>query len=116
MARFGVGDAVTVSLPKGPNKRGVMGISVMYTTREEARFEGATGTVTQVNPRGPYGLPQYLVDFRGHKNRVAIPWQAQWFREDWLVRVPQAQPAAAGAGGEHASATGQGQTTTGQSS
>ena len=85
MARFSVGDAVKVSLPKGANKRGVMGIHVMFTTSQEARFEGATGTITEINPRGPYGIPLYLVDFRGHDNRVAIPWQSHWFRETWLV-------------------------------
>jgi hypothetical protein len=92
VAGFAVGQAVQVQLPKGNNKRGVHGVSVLYTTSMEARFEGATGAVTQVNPRGPYGLPVYLVDFRGHKNRVAIPWQAHWFREEWLTAV---EPAAA---------------------
>ncbi len=86
MARFSVGDAAKVSLPKGANKRGVMGIHVMFTTSQEARFDGATGTITEINPRGPYGIPLYLVDFRGHENRVAIPWQSHWFRETWLVQ------------------------------
>ena len=31
----------------------------------------------------PHLAPQFLVDFRGHKNPY-IPWQAQWFRENWL--------------------------------
>jgi hypothetical protein len=89
---FAIGQAVRVELPKGKSKRGVPGVSVLYTTSMEARFEGAVGTVTEINVRGPYGLPVYLVDFRGHKNRAAIPWQAHWFREEWLSA---AEPAAA---------------------
>ena len=119
MARFAVGDAVRVSLPKGPNKRGVVGVSVMFATSQEARFDGATGTIREINPRGPLGVPLYLVDFRGHENRVAVPWQAQWFREAWLTpaRRPEPRPAPAAPGaGEFAAATGQGQTTTGESS
>jgi|GEM_PF-1411248 len=86
MARFAVGDEVKVSMPRGKSKRGVMGISVMYTTSQEAKFDGATGTVTDINPRGPYGIPLYLVNFREHDNsRIGIPWQAQWFREEWIV-------------------------------
>ncbi len=126
MARFAVGDEVRVSMPKGVNKRGIVGISVLYTTWPEARFDGAVGDIVEINPRGPYGIPLYLVDFREHDNRVAIPWQSQWFREEWLVPVPapaqaqaQSQPdAAAGAqaatpaGGASEAATGAGQTTT----
>ena len=82
MAQFEIGDVVRVEMPKGVNKRGVVGISVMYTTWPEARFDGASGTVTEIDPRGPYGIPLYLVNFKDHKNRVAIPWQAQWFREE----------------------------------
>jgi hypothetical protein len=85
MVAFTVGDEVKVSMPKGKNKRGVLGVSVMYTTSQEAKFEGAVGTVTGLNPRGPYEIPLYLVDFSGHENRVAIPWSAQWFREEWIV-------------------------------
>ena len=87
MARYQVGEGVTVQMPRGKNKRGVMGISVMYFTAPEAKFDGATGRVTAVNPRGPHGTPLYLVDFRDHKNRTAVPWQAQWFREEWIVRA-----------------------------
>ncbi len=124
MARFAVGDTVRVSMPKGPNKRGVVGVSVLFSTYAEARFDGAVGTVVEIDPRSTLGLPQYLVNFRGHKNRVAIPWQSQWFRGEWLVpaRAPaqaQAQPdPAAGAqagtpaGGTAEAATGAGQTTT----
>ena len=43
MARFAVGEAVRVAMPRGVNKRGVVGVSVLYTTAPEARFDGATG-------------------------------------------------------------------------
>ena len=124
MARFAVGDEVRVQMPRGVNKRGIVGISVLYTTAPEARFDGAVGDVREINPRGPYGVPLYLVNFRGHDNRVAIPWQSEWFREEWLTPVsrrvdapaaapPQPQPAAAG---ELMAPEGQGQTTTEESS
>jgi hypothetical protein len=119
MARFAVGEAVRVAMPRGVNKRGVVGISVLYTTAPEARFDGATGDVVEINPRGPLGIPLYLVDFRGHDNRVAIPWQSQWFREEWLApaRAPRPQPAPEAApAGERAAPSGQAQTTTGASS
>lgn len=102
MATYRADDVVRVALPKGPNKRGVMGVNVLYATSQEARFDGATGTVRDVNPRGPYGIPLYLVDFRGHENRVAIPWQSHWFRGDWLElrsRPEAAEPAGATGGG-----------------
>lgn len=90
MARFEIGDEVKVQMPRGKSKRGVMGISVMYTTSQEAKFDGATGVVTDINPRGPYEIPLYLVDFSGHDNsRVGIPWQAQWMREEWIVPTGQ---------------------------
>jgi len=99
MARFQVGELVRVAMPKGFSKRGIPGISVMYTTWPEARFEGAIGKITDINPRGPNGIPLFLVDFRGQDNRVAIPWQAQWFREEWLEpteqRAAAEKPAAA---------------------
>ncbi len=94
MARYQVGEDVTVRMPRGKNKRGVTGISVMYTTSPEAKFDGATGSVTEINPRGPHGTPLYLVDFRDHKNRTTIPWQAQWFREEWIVRAGDPEDAA----------------------
>ena len=90
MARFEIGDEVRVQMPRGKSKRGVMGISVMYTTSQEAKFDGATGVVTEINPRGPYGIPLYLVDFSGHDNsRIGIPWQAQWIREEWILPTGQ---------------------------
>lgn len=92
MTGFAVGQKVRIALPKGNNKRGVHGVSVLYSTSMESRFEGAVGSVKEINPRGPYGLPVYLVDFRGHQNRVAIPWQAHWFREEWLTAAEPAAP------------------------
>ena len=124
MAQFAVGDTVRVSMPKGPNKRGVVGVSVLFSTYPEARFDGAVGTVVEIDPRSTLSLPQYLVNFRDHKNRMAIPWQSQWFRGEWLVSAPapaQARPqpeatAAAQvgtpAGGAAEAASGAGQTTT----
>src|SRR3712207_7315019 len=69
MARFEVGDLVRVDMPKGVNKRGVVGISVLYTTWPEARFDGAVGDVVEINPRGPYGIPLYLVNFKGQDRK-----------------------------------------------
>ncbi len=116
MARFAVGDEVKVHLPRGKSKRGVMGISVMYTTSQEAKFDGATGVVTDINPRGPLGIPLYLVDFSEHDNcRVGIPWQAQWMREEWIVGTRQTEPVLQPRGAE--APAGQGQTAVpGQSS
>ncbi len=87
MVAFTVGDLVQVEIPKGVNKRGVMGVSVMYSTWPEARFDSAIGSVTEVNPRGATGIPQYLVNFRDQKNKVTVPWSAQWFREEWIKPV-----------------------------
>jgi hypothetical protein len=95
MTEFLVGDKVRVELPRGYSKRGVLGISVLYSTSPEARFEGAVGTVTKINPSGPYSVHQYLVDFRPFDNsRLGIPWQAQWFREEWLSLQERAAEAA----------------------
>lgn len=86
MTEFQVNDVVRVEMPRGYSTRGVLGVSLMFTTSMEAKFEGAIGTITSVNPTGPQGVHQYLVDFRTHDNsRVGIPWQAQWFREEWLA-------------------------------
>lgn len=97
VAAYGIGEEVKVQMPRGKNKRGVLGISVMYTTSPEAKFDGTVGTVTEINPRGPSGIPLYLVNFRDHENRTAIPWQAQWFREEWITATqrpdPKIQPA-----------------------
>ena len=86
MPEFQVGDIVRVEMPRGYSTRGVLGISLLFSTSPEARFEGAIGTVTEINPIGSHSVHQYLVDFRTHDNsRVGIPWQAQWFREEWLA-------------------------------
>lgn len=118
MTEFLAGDTVRVELPRGYSKRGVLGISVLFTTSPEARFQGAVGRVTQINPRGPHTVHQYLVDFRGHDNsKLGIPWQAHWFREEWLTLVesgasvaeaarsaaPAAAVAAPGSGGDEQS-------------
>lgn len=92
MSRYVIGEVVKVQMPRGKNRRGTMGISVMYTTSQEAKFDGVKGTVTEINPRGPYGVPLYLVDFNGHDNRTAIPWSAQWFREEWIVSQERPDP------------------------
>jgi hypothetical protein len=85
MPEFQVGDIVRVEMPRGYSTRGVLGISLLFSTSPEARFEGAIGTVTEINPTASHSVHQYLVDFRTHDNgRVGIPWQAQWFREEWL--------------------------------
>ena len=116
MARFEVGDEVRVSMPKGMNKRGIVGISVLYTTWPEARFDGATGDVVEINPRGPYGVPLYLVNFRDHDNRVAIPWQSQWLREEWLTAAKERRKEPVATFGEMMAPEGFQQTTTGESS
>ncbi|HQY30434.1 MAG TPA: hypothetical protein PK691_04075 [Thermomicrobiales bacterium] len=85
MTEFQVSDVVRVEMPRGYTNRGVLGVSLMFVTSPEAKFEGAIGTVTEINPVGPQSVAQFLVDFRTHDNsRVGIPWQAQWFREEWL--------------------------------
>lgn len=95
-SRFYVGDVVRVRMPRGHNKRGVWGISVMYITSPEAKFDGATGEVMEVDPTGTHTIPLYLVDFRGYDNsRLGIPWQAQWFREEWLELVERPDRAVA---------------------
>ena len=86
MAAYSIGDEVKVTLPRGKSKRGVVGVNVMYSTSQESKFDGAVGVITEINPRGPYGIALYLADFRGHDNsRIGIPWQAQWFREEWIT-------------------------------
>ena len=116
MPRFADGDTVQVIMPRGYNKRGVLGISVLYTTSPEARFDGAVGTVTEINPRGTLGVPLYLVDFRDHDNRVTIPWQSQWFREEWLTFAEERRPEPVATFGELMAPEGFQATTTGASS
>lgn len=96
MTEFFVGDKVRVELPRGYSKRGVLGISVLYTTSPESRFESAVGSVTEINPHGPYSTHQYLIDFRPFDNsRLGIPWQAHWFREEWLSLIERTSNVAA---------------------
>lgn len=98
MTEFYSGDIVRVEMPRGYSTRGVLGISLMFTTSAEAKFEGAIGTITEINPVGPHSVAQYLVDFRTHDNsRVGIPWQAQWFREEWIALVERPALVAAAA-------------------
>lgn len=100
MTEFFKGDIVRVEMPRGYTGRGLLSISLMYTTYAEAKFEGAVGTVTEINPVGPHTVHQYLVDFRTHDNsRIGIPWQAQWFREEWLALVEKASKMTVAAGG-----------------
>ncbi|MCC6791765.1 MAG: hypothetical protein IT336_08775 [Thermomicrobiales bacterium] len=106
MPEFLVGDKVRVELPHGYSKRGVLGISVLYTTSPEARFQGALGTITRINPEGPYSVHQYLVDFRPFDNsRLGIPWQANWFREEWLTLEERSTPEVHPGGGAEDSAS-----------
>jgi hypothetical protein len=112
MSDFFVGDDVRVAMPRGVNKRGIAGISVLYTTWPEARFDGATGTIVDIDPRSKYGIPLYLVDFSKHKNRVAIPWQRQWFRFEWIVPMGDRTPRPVATEGALMAAAGQAQTTT----
>src|SRR5690606_41869112 len=51
------------------------------------KCDGATGTLRAFKADGTHSFPLYLVDFKGHVNRVAIPGSAQWFRQVFLPRV-----------------------------
>ncbi|MBA2597151.1 MAG: hypothetical protein M3Q50_14795 [Chloroflexota bacterium] len=115
MAEFDVGNAVTVKMPRGVSKRGIPGISVLYSTWPEARFDGATGTVVEIDPRSTYGIPLYLVDFAGHTNRVAIPWQRQWFRGEWIVAQGDRTPRPVATEGELVAASGAAKTSSEES-
>ena len=106
MTDFDFGDVVTVAMPRGVSKRGIPGISVLYSTWPEARFDGATGTIIGIDPRSTYGIPLYLVDFTPHKNRVAIPWQRQWFRGEWIVPAEDRTPKPAQTEGAASAASG----------
>jgi ribosomal protein L21E len=112
---FDFGDEVTVAMPRGVSKRGIPGISVLYSTWPEARFDGATGTVIGIDPRSTYGIPLYLVDFSQHKNRVAIPWQRQWFRGEWIVPAGDRTPKPVATEGALVAASGAGETTLNES-
>lgn len=111
MSEFSLGENVRVAMPRGVNKRGIAGISVLYSTWPEARFDGASGTIVEIEPRSRYGIPLFLVDFSTHKNRTAIPWQRQWFRQQWIVSAADRAPQAIATEGALMAAVGQGQTT-----
>jgi ribosomal protein L21E len=115
MADFNQGNVVRVQMPRGISKRGIPGISVLYSTWPEARFDGATGTVVGIEPRSRYGIPLYLVDFTQHTNRVAIPWQRQWFRGEWIVPAEDHSPQPLATEGALMAASGAGETTTEES-
>jgi ribosomal protein L21E len=111
MSEFDFGDVVRVQMPRGISKRGVPGISVLYSTWPEARFDGAVGTVVGIEARSRFGIPLYLVDVTTHKNRVTIPWQRQWFREAGIVHGEERQPQPIATEGALMAPSGQGQTT-----
>ena len=115
MSDFDFGDEVTAALPRGVSKRGIPGISVLYSTWPEARFDGATGSIIGIDPRGTFGIPLYLVDFSRHKNRGAIPWQRQWFRGEWIEPAGDRTPKPVAAAGALVAASGAAQTTTEES-
>jgi hypothetical protein len=111
MPDFDFGDEVRVAMPRGVNKRGIPGISVLYSTWPEARFDGATGAIIGIDPRSKNGIPLYLVDFSQHKNRVAIPWQRQWFRPEWIIPAAERTPRPVATEGALMAASGAGETT-----
>ncbi len=91
MSDFGIGDVVKVALPRGKNARGVEGIHVMYTTSQEAKCDGAVGTIIDIKPDGTHGIPIYLVDFTLNENKWMPPYLRYWIRADWLVLQPVPQ-------------------------
>lgn len=86
--QFENGDVVKVTMPRGKNARGVEGIHVMYTTSQEAKCDGAVGTVVDIKPNGTHGIPLYLVDFTLNDNKWMPPFLRYWIRADWLVTQP----------------------------
>lgn len=86
--QFDNGDVVKVVMPRGKNARGVEGIHMMYTTSQEAKCDGAVGTIIDIKPDGTHGIPLYLVDFTKNENRWMPPYTRYWFRADWIVKQP----------------------------
>lgn len=86
--QFDNGDMVKVVMPRGKNARGVEGIHMMYTTSQEAKCDGAVGTIIDIKPEGTHGIPLYLVDFTKNENRWMPPYIRYWFRADWIVKQP----------------------------
>lgn len=84
--QFENGDVVKVVMPRGKNARGVEGIHVMYTTSQEAKCDGAVGTIVDIQPDGTHGIPRYLVDFTLNENKWMPPYVRYWFRADWIVK------------------------------
>lgn len=99
MNDFTIGDVVKVTMPRGKNARGVEGIHVMYTTSQEAKCDGAVGTIIEISPDGSHGIPLYLVDFTLNENRWMPPYLRQWVRADWLVQQPLPQADESGTSG-----------------
>lgn len=86
--QFENGDVVKVTMPRGRNKRGVESIHMMYTTSQEAKCDGAVGTIIDIKPEGTHGIALYLVDFTKNENRWMPPYTRYWFRADWIVEQP----------------------------
>lgn len=89
--QFQLGDVVKVTMPRGKNARGVEGVHMMYTTSQEAKCDGAVGTITDIKPNGTHGIALYLVDFTMNENRWMPPYIRYWFRADWIVKQPVPQ-------------------------
>ncbi len=86
MSEFSLDDVVKVVMPRGKNNRGVEGVHVMYTTSQEAKCDGAVGTIIDIKPDGTHGIPLYLVDFTRNENKWMPPYVRYWFRSDWIVK------------------------------
>ena len=79
MNMFDFGDVVRVQMPKGVNKRGVVGMTVSSTTWPEASSMAPPARLLASSRAVATGCPVSR-GFLQTKNRVAIPWQRQWFR------------------------------------
>lgn len=86
--QFQNGDVVKITMPRGKNARGVEGVHMMYTTSQEAKCDGAVGTIIDIKPEGTHGIPLYLVDFTKNENRWMPPYIRYWFRADFIVKQP----------------------------
>lgn len=97
--KFVIGDVVKITMPRGTNARGVEGVHVMYTTSQEAKCDGAVGTIIDIRPDGTHGIPLYLVDFTRNENRWMPPYTRYWFRADFLRREPMPETEESGVSG-----------------
>lgn len=86
MTQFELGDVVKITMPRGTTKRGVDAIHSMYTTSQEAKCDGAVGTIIDIKPDGTHGIALYLVDFTKNENRWMPPYIRYWFRADFLMK------------------------------